>query len=99
MNNKFVENAISKLEQGYNLNWLDSQFDFSCTMCCTRNLLKCSCSVCPIAEKYKQIRKEILSGERSRNGKYLKYSDKQGHKTLFISFENVKAKNISITVK
>ena len=50
---KFEENAIRKQEEAYKVSFAKKCFEYSCEMCCSRNLRASgTCSNCPIKEAH-----------------------------------------------
>lgn len=50
---KFEENAIRKQDEAYKVSFAKRSFEYSCEMCCSRNLRASgTCSNCPIKEAH-----------------------------------------------
>ena len=66
---KFEENAIRKQEEAYKVSFAKRSFEYSCEMCCSRNLRASgTCSNCPIKEAHIRALTRIASeGEKRPN--------------------------------
>ena len=70
---KFEENAIRKQDEAYKTSFAKKCFEYSCEMCCSRNLRASgTCSNCPIKEAHIRALTRIASeGEKENYGKPL----------------------------
>ena len=66
---KFEENAIRKQDEAYKVSFAKKCFEYSCEMCCSRNLRASgTCSNCPIKEAHIRALTRIASeGEKRFN--------------------------------
>ena len=66
---KFEENAIRKQDEAYKVSFAKKCFEYSCEMCCSRNLRASgTCSNCPIKEAHIRALTRIASeGEKRTN--------------------------------
>lgn len=66
---KFEENAIRKQDEAYKVSFAKKCFEYSCEMCCSRNLRASgTCSNCPIKEAHIRALTRIASeGEKRPN--------------------------------
>ena len=66
---KFEENGIQKQEEAYKVSFAKRAFEYSCEMCCSRNLRASgTCSNCPIKEAHVRALTRIASeGEKRPN--------------------------------
>ena len=64
---KFEENAIRKQDEAYKVSFAKRSFEFSCDLCCSRNLRASgTCSSCPIKEAHIRALTRIASeGEKN----------------------------------
>ena len=64
---KFEENAIRKQDEAYKVSFAKRSFEYSCEMCCSRNLRASgTCSNCPIKEAHIRALTRIASeGEKN----------------------------------
>ena len=71
---KFEENGIQKQEEAYKVSFAKRAFEYSCEMCCSRNLRASgTCSNCPIKEAHIRALTRIASeGEKRTEGKPMK---------------------------
>lgn len=71
---KFEENAIRKQDEAYKVSFAKKCFEYSCEMCCSRNLRASgTCSNCPIKEAHIRALTRIASeGEKWPNSKPIK---------------------------
>ena len=66
---KFEENGIQKQEEAYKVSFAKKAFEYSCDLCCSRNLRASgTCSNCPIKEAHIRALTRIASeGEKRPN--------------------------------
>lgn len=66
---KFEENAIKKQEEAYKVSFAKRAFEYSCDLCCSRNLRASgTCANCPIKEAHIRALTRIASeGEKRLN--------------------------------
>lgn len=104
--NKFMEKAIEKQDEAYNLKYAEKQFVWSCHLCATKGILHQDCITCPINVAHCRAVSEIRSGmrkeikkENERTKKAHKiYSDRYGHVTLVMrDIQNAKV-NVHISI-
>lgn len=69
MGNKFEENAIMAFARCENTGMLKRAFDYSCTMCSSRNLLRCRCEDCKIRAMYYATWKFLVTPNMGRQKK------------------------------
>lgn len=64
---KFEENGIQKQEEAYKVSFAKKAFEYSCDLCCSRNLRASgTCSNCPIKEAHIRALTRIASeGEKN----------------------------------
>lgn len=64
---KFEENAIRKQDEAYKVSFAKKCFEYSCEMCCSRNLRASgTCANCPIKEAHIRALTRIASEEEKR---------------------------------
>lgn len=70
---KFEENGIQKQEEAYKVSFAKRCFEYSCELCCSRNLRASgTCSNCPIKEAHIRALTRIASeGEKRTEGNHL----------------------------
>ena len=91
---KFEENAIQKQEEAYKVSFAKRAFEYSCEMCCSRNLRASgTCSNCPIKEAHIRALTRIASEGEKNYRKNFSVPDYETHKSV-----NKRSGNVHITL-
>lgn len=99
--NKFMEKAIEKQDEAYNLKYAEKQFVWSCHLCATKGLLHQDCITCPINVAHCRAVSEIRAGERKKpekNHGTQTYSDRYGHVTVVLRDIQNATVNVNISI-
>lgn len=91
---KFEENAIRKQEEAYKVSFAKRSFEYSCDLCCSRNLRASgTCSNCPIKEAHIRALTRIASEGEKNCRKNFSTPDYETHKSV-----NKRSGNVHITL-
>lgn len=99
--NKFIEKAIEKQDEAYNLKYAEKQFTWSCHLCATKGILHQDCITCPINVAHCRAVSEIRGGEREGlkpKKTHKTYSDRYGHITLVMREMKNATINVNISI-
>ena len=91
---KFEENGIQKQEEAYKVSFAKRAFEYSCDLCCSRNLRASgTCSNCPIKEAHIRALTRIASEGEKSHSKNFSAPNYETHKTV-----NKRSGNVHITL-